>query len=147
MVNKAKKIPPLRLITSGQDPCREARVDRNINTNSTTCQNKFLQFSLYSSYGFFSGNLVFAENTVLSMHATVNVTAVGIYWRSGWICSTGRAGLTMQTLPRVPGDRVGFIFTHFKHLESRFQPSTSPVFIGFIIPLHKEGDNIMGQLI
>lgn len=76
--------------------------------------------------------------------SVVNATAVGIYWRSRWMSSTVRAGLAM---PRVPGDRVGFIFTHFKHLKGRFQPSTSPVFIVFIISLHREEDTIMGQLI
>lgn len=60
---------------------------------------------------------------------------------------TGRAGLTTQLLPRVSGDTVGFISTHFKHLEGRFQPSIPPVFIVFVIFLHREVDTTTGQLI
>lgn len=60
--------------------------------------------------------------------------------------STGRAGLTTQPLPRVSGDTVGFTPIRFRHLESRFQPSAPPVFIIFLLSLHRAVDTTMGHI-
>lgn len=88
---QATKIPPVRLITSGQDSCTEARSDRNINTNSAICQNNFLQFSLYISQ--------FSACRKCCTDSAVNATAVGIDWRPGWLSSIDEAGLTNQPCP------------------------------------------------
>lgn len=87
------KIPPVRLITSGQDSCTEARSDRNINTNSAVCQNNFLQFSLCISQ--------FCACRKCCTDSAVNATAVSIDLRPGWLSSIDKAGLTTQPLPRV----------------------------------------------
>lgn len=116
---QATKILPVRLITSGQDSCTEARSDSNINTNSAICQNNFLQFSLCISQ--------FCACRKCCTDSAVNATAVSIDLRPGWLSSIDKAGLTTQPLPGVWRDMVGCISTRSKYLEvvfSLFKPTS-----------------------